>query len=255
MMGAVTAELQDLLEQLIDEACPDWDYPDCERPARETPDGEDPHFWAYHYTEVMRLRLSRALLADPELTVRLAPRVFQALLLEPALTDQLVFPLADVLGRRRLLEELTGVVEGGSAGQRVHAASAVYHLGFHRAPERRAIIRQVREAVAAGLITSRNEVEEFLSARRAAVPDRPIDRIDDLRPRFWLACLAAFVSCDDAEARRHLQTAFPLGPEHYPSDATAHTATLLSAAREIAQADPERFERLLRGSTGYGAAI
>lgn len=78
-----------------------------------------------------------------------------------------------------------------------------------------------------------------------------MDVVEDLWPRFWQACLTAFIECDDGEVRGHLQTAFPNEAGCYPPE----SAGLLEQAREIAAADPGRFQRMLDRSTGYGYRI
>ena len=94
--------------------------------------------------------------------------------------------------------------------------------------------------------------EEFRSYLARNLPPRPggMDRIEDLWPRFWQACLTAFIECD-TEARRLLQTAFPNEAACYPPE----FAGALEQARRIAAADPERFQRMLDRSTGYGYRI
>jgi hypothetical protein len=94
--------------------------------------------------------------------------------------------------------------------------------------------------------------EEFSSYLARNLTPRPggIDRIEDLWPRFWQACLTAFNECD-AEARRLLQTAFPNEAACYPPE----FAGALEQARRIAAADPERFQQMLDRSTGYGYRI
>lgn len=70
-------------------------------------------------------------------------------------------------------------------------------------------------------------------------------------PRFWQACLSAFIECDNSEVRHDLQTAFPNEAGCYPLE----FAGLLEQARQIAAADLGRFQRMLDRTTGYGYRI
>lgn len=123
---------------------------------------------------------------------------------------------------------------------------AAYWVRCWRHPQESAV---PRSAFAEGA----RSAAEFGSYRARHLPPRPagIDGVEDLWPRFWQACLTAFVECDDAEVRRHLQAAFPNEAGCYPPE----FAGMLEQARGIAAANPERFQRLIDRSTGYGDRI
>lgn len=234
-------ELQDVIDSLLGQACPDWTPPP--RVAAT----------AVHAGErrrqrigVTRSRLGKALAERPDVAARLSAMIFEAILLEHSLTDQLTAPLIAAVGRRAVLEQLTGAVSQGPCGRRANAAMAAYWVRCWRHPQEPALLRS---AFAEGA----RSAAEFWDYLARHLPPRPgrIDAIEDLWPRFWQACLTAFTECADGEARGHLQTAFPNEDRCYP----AEFAGLLGQARRIAAADPARFQRMLGRSTGYGYRI
>lgn len=234
-------ELQDVIDSLLGQVCPDWTPP-----PRVAPEEDNAGQRRYHRIEVTRLRLGRALAGQPDLTAQLSARIFEAVLLEHSVSDQLTAPLIAAVGRRAVLEQLTSAVSEGPCQRRANAAAAAYWVRCWRHPQERALLRA---AYAEGARSS----EEFLSYLARHLPPGPggIDRVEDLWPRFWQACLTAFTECDDAEARRRLQTAFPNEAACYPPEFTG----ALEQARRIAAADPGRFRRMLDRSTGYGYRI
>jgi hypothetical protein len=234
--------LEDLIDRLLVEACPQW-----KPPARVAPPGVDQVYWRFDRLEVTRLQLGQALGQQLGLAAERAEEILSAILHEPSLTSQLVHPLISAIGRRTVLERLIIVVGDGDLpwGHRVNAASAAYWVRCWEPPQRRALLRAAYGAGA----RSHAEFEDYLQRHQA--PPRLVDKVEDLWPRLWQVCLAAFVACDDAEARRDLQTAFPLDPSCYPSESNE----LLAMARHIAREDPSAFDRLLGGSTGYGWSI
>ncbi|MFI9105416.1 hypothetical protein ACIGXA_33385 [Streptomyces fildesensis] len=179
----------------------------------------DPAQRRYEQVECTRLRIGRTLARDLDLTRRLASDVLALLPLDGNLYSQLIFPLVAAVGRRRVLEHLIPAVREGDWPARANASCATYW------------------------------VRVWSPGKSSA--ERHIDHVADLWPELWRASLEAFVHCPDLDLRMQLHTAFPLGPEHYPPEA----APLLHQARSIAQDYPERFSRLLTGSTGYGVAI
>ncbi len=234
-------ELQDVIDALLGQACPDWTLP-----ARVAPMSGAVGERRHERIEVTRARLGRALSGQPGLTARLAATVFEAILLEHSLTDQLTAPLIAAVGRRVVLEQLTDAVSEGACQRRANAAMAAYWVRCWRHPQEPAVLRS---AFAEGA----RSAAEFRSYLARHLPPRPAgtDSVEDLWPRFWQACLTAFVECDDAEVRGHLQTAFPNEDGCYPPE----FAGLLEQARGIAAADPGRFQRLISRSTGYGYRI
>ena len=192
-------ELQDVIDSLLRQACPDWTPPP--RVAAATGRADQRR---HERVEVTRLRLGKALAERPDLTARLSATIFKAILLEHSLTDQLTAPLIAAVGRRAVLEQLTGAVSEGPCERRANAAGAAYWVRCWRHPQESALLRA---AFAEGARSS----AEFRSYLAGHLPPRTggIDAIEDLWPRFWQACLTAFIECDDGEVRRHLQTAFP----------------------------------------------
>jgi hypothetical protein len=234
-------ELQDVIDSLLGQACPDWTPP----PRVALPVGNAGQR-RYERVEVTRLRLGRALAGRPDLTARLSTAVLEAVLLEYSVTDQLTAPLIAAVGRRAVLEQLIGAVGEGPCQRRANAAGAAYWVRCWRHPQQSALLRS---AFAEGA----RSPEEFRSYLARHLPPRPggTDTVEDLWPSFWRACLTAFVECDDAEVRRLLQVAFPNEAGCYPPE----LAGLLERARRIAAADPGRFQRMLGGTTGYGYRI
>jgi hypothetical protein len=98
-------ELQDVIDSLLGQACPDWTPPPRVDPAEDDADQR-----RYHRIEVTRRRLGRALAGQPDLTARLSATIFEAVLLEHSVSDRLTAPLITAVGRRAVLEQLTGAV-------------------------------------------------------------------------------------------------------------------------------------------------
>jgi len=234
-------ELQDVIDSLLNQACPDWTPP-----PRVAPTADDADQLRYEGIEATRLRLGRALAGQPDLTAQLSAAIFKAILLEYSVTDQLTAPLIAAVGRRVFLDQLIDAVSEGPCQRRANAAGAAYWVRCWRHPQESALLRS---AFAEGARSS----AEFRSYLTRHLPPRPagVDTIEDLWPRFWQACLTAFIECDDAEVRGLLQTAFPNEAVCYP----AEFAGLLEQARQIAAADPGRFQRMRDRSTGYGYRI
>lgn len=234
-------ELQDVIDSLLSQACPDWTHPP---PVAPTADDADRR--RYHRIEVTRLRLGQALAEQPDLTARLSATILKAILLEYSVTDQLTAPLIAAVGRRVILGQLIDAVTEGPCERRANAAGAAYWVRCWRHPQESALLRSAYSEGAQSSAEFRSYVVRHLPPRAGE-----IDTIEDLWPRFWQACLTAFIECDNAEVRGLLQTAFPNEAGCYPTE----SAGLLEQARRIAAADPERFQRMHDRSTGYGYRI
>jgi len=106
-------ELQDVIDSLLAQACPDWTPPPRVAPAEDDADQR-----RYERIEVTRLRLGKALAEQPGLTARLSATILNAVILEYSLTDQLTGPLITAVGRRAVLEQATGAVSQGPCQKR-----------------------------------------------------------------------------------------------------------------------------------------
>ncbi|MFE0459643.1 hypothetical protein ACFW1A_10320 [Kitasatospora sp. NPDC058965] len=198
----------------------------------------------YEQLEAVRLRIGRALAADPGLAVRTADRVLPLLVLDTNLTSQLAFPLIAALGRRPVLAFLITRAGSGGSAARANACAAAYWVGVWRPNHRRdGIIAAVRQGTLAG-----DQARALLEHDAQHPCWRPEDRVDDLWPALWRAAAEAFVRCPEEQPRLRLQCAFPLEPDRYP----AADAPLLARVRAVAEAQPELYRRLLAGSSGYG---
>jgi hypothetical protein len=233
-------DLQDHIDGLLAQACPEWPPP----PRVGTEDeGSDQQ--RYERIEVTRLRLGRALAERPDVAGRLAEKIFETVLLERTATDQLIAPLITAIGRRPVLEQLIEAAGEGPCARRANAAAAAYWVRCWEHPQRRFLLRAAYDNGARSAKDLQDHLQQHLD------PPRDIGWIDDLWPRFWQVSLNTFVECTDREIRQNLQTAFPLEAGCYP----AEMAPLLAQAALLVEDDPERFERLHQRTTGYGHAI
>ena len=98
-------ELQDVIDSLLGQACPDWTPP-----PRVAPTADDADQRRYERIEVTRLRLGQALAERPALTARVSAAILNAVLLEYSVTDQLTATLIAAVGRRVVLEQLIDAV-------------------------------------------------------------------------------------------------------------------------------------------------
>ncbi|MBO2457785.1 hypothetical protein [Actinomadura violacea] len=200
-----------------------------------------PSAGVYERVEAARLRLGEAMTEQPERTAECADGIFEAVLLDSGATSQLVHPLIAAIGRRRVLLRLIRAVEEGPCGRSANAGSAAYWVRCWP-PRPKTVPAEVR---------TREDLIAYLHERAATLAARPENRVDDLWPLFWRACMAAFAACDDDDVRRVLETTFPLAPECHPPEA----AGLVAAAQAIVDASPEKYARLRDGTTGFGHAI
>ena len=111
-------ELQDVIDSLLGQVCPDWTPPPRVDPAEDDADQR-----RYHRIEVTRFRLGRALAGQPDLTVRLSATILEAVLLEHSVSGRLTVPLITAVGRRAVLEQQTGAVSEGPCQRRANAAA------------------------------------------------------------------------------------------------------------------------------------
>ncbi|MVZ99569.1 hypothetical protein F8568_004110 [Actinomadura sp. LD22] len=199
-----------------------------------------PSAGAYERVEAARLRLGEAMADQPARTAEYADEIFEAVLLDRGTTGQLVHPLIDAIGRRPVLRRLTRAVEKGPWRQSANAGSAAYWVRCWP---------PLPKSVPSGVRT-REDLAAYVREREARRA-RSENRVDDLWPPFWRACMTVFVACDDDDVRRVLETTFPLAPECHPPEA----AGLVAAVRAIVDASPEKYPRLRDGTTGYGHAI
>ncbi len=155
-------------------------------------------------------------------TVELADELLHAVVCDEdeTLNRQLVEPLVEVAGRRRVQHHLIGTVEWGGAHHKVCAVRA-----WHWAQV--TLVYDSDEARREGRPTAASRLAD--------------DRVADLRGWYRAACLAAFVQAGDDATRDWLARGFLLDEGHYLPD----KHELVSRARKIAEADPGRFLSLL----------
>ncbi|WP_202235052.1 hypothetical protein [Actinacidiphila reveromycinica] len=209
--------------------------------------GLEPARQRWELVEGNRLALSRVLRRDLHLVRRHRAELLALLPLDGNVTNQLVFPLVTALGRRPVLRYIIDAVGQGGWPQRANASKAAYWVPKGPSvPGWEELFVSVRDGV-----MSVADARAKLRRLRAQPEQTDNDAVADLWPELWLASMRAFVDCDDDGLRRRLHTAFPLAAAHYPPEA----APLREEAERIALAQPERFGRLLDGSTGYGLAI
>lgn len=166
-------ELQDVIDALLRQACPDWTPPPWVGPTAGSADQR-----RRQRIGVTRPRLGKALAERPDLTARLSATIFEAVLLEHSATDQLTAPLIAAVGRRVVLEQLIEAVSEGPCERRANAAMATYWVRCWRHPRESALLRAAFAEGARSAAEFRNYLERHL-------PPRPggIDAIKDLWPQ------------------------------------------------------------------------
>jgi hypothetical protein len=184
---------------------------------------EDEH--QHHRCEVKRFRIGEAAGADPDMT-----RQYADLLLRAAVHDQcrsgirqLIQPLVAALGHRAVQQAIITYARSGTDAEKVGATMAWYFA-------QPALRYASRDDLRLGVPTQESEAER--------------DELADLRAEYRAACLAAFLDCDDPEARRDLSLAINLDASVYPE----HLQARHEQAKRIVMADPERYRVLLRRS-------
>jgi hypothetical protein len=218
----VSQDVQDLLDGLIRELCPEWS---CVLPAPLEGSQERYGF----LIAAKRMQVARVLQRQPERAATLAGLVLAAIVVDedPSSNRQLVEPLVAAIGRRAVLASLLSYVELGSPAQRAGATRGWYWAQ-----------PTVVYATSADLDAGRPTVASQVEAEEVA----------DLRRAFRIACLTAFLGTAEVEVRAALAMWFTLGPEDYPLEMAAQ----VDQARRIAARDPQRYQRLLANTTEPG---
>lgn len=176
----------------------------------------------HHRCEVKRFRIGEAAHENPDTTRRHADLLIRAAMHDQCRSGirQLVQPLVEALGYRPVQEAIIEYARTGTETEKVGATMAWY---FARPPLRYAS----REAFDRGEPTAESKAAQGALA--------------DLHERYRAACLAAFLACEDPDARQDLSLGFTLDPAAYPDD----LQPALQRARQIITADPERYRRIL----------
>ncbi|MEV4411418.1 hypothetical protein [Catellatospora sp. NPDC049609] len=213
--GALHAGFEERLDELLAKFLPRWQDPS--RPL-------DPDEAA---VSARRRRDKRALLAaqlreQRARAVELAEPLLHAVVHDEdeSLNRQLVEPLVEVVGRRRVQTHLIQTVAWGHPHLKVCAVRA-WHWS------------QVT------LVYDSDEA--LLDGRPTAASRLADDRVADLRGWYRAACLEAFVTTEHAPTRDWLARGFLLDEGHYLPD----QHHLVIQARAIAEADPGRYLALL----------
>jgi hypothetical protein len=215
--GDLTERFEQRLDSLLSQLCPDRVAP--------TPTGKyasNPEFVAYERLNSKRMRVAVALREQPDAAPAVADRVLDAIVHDEdvSFNRHLIEPMVATVGRRAVQEHLIRAVKTGSPLQRVCAVRAWYW----------------------SQVTLVYGSSEALRTRRPTAASRAQDDdVADLRGRYRVACLDAFVDCDDVATREWLGRGFLLDSSFYPP--TLHDT--VSRARVIAEADPGRFKDLL----------
>lgn len=226
--GGLHTEFEARLDELLGRFLPRRQPP----PQPVTPGGD------------LRLRAARRLLDKRALlaaqlreqrarAVELADELLHAVVCDEdeALNRQLVEPLVELAGRRRVQHHLIRTVEWGGAHRKVCAVRAWHWSQV-------TLVYASDEALREGRPTAASRLED--------------DRVADLRGWYRAACLEAFVQAGDGPTRDWLARGFLLDESHYLPD----QHELVSRARKIAEADPGRFLSLLtRTEDGTSLAV
>jgi hypothetical protein len=200
-----------LLDELLPIFCPGWEMP-------QIMVGEHQH----HRCEVKRFRIGEAAHENPDTTRRHADLLIRAAMHDQCRSGirQLVQPLVETLGYRPTQEAIIGYVRTGNEAEKVGATMAWY---WARPPLHYAS----REAFDRGEPTAESKAAQGALA--------------DLREQYRAACLAAFLACEDPDARQDLSLGFTLDPAAYSDDLQG----ALEQAKGIITANPERYHRIL----------
>lgn len=218
-----TGPFERRLDALLARLCPDWAPP-------TLPDeyAGNQRFVAYKRLNAKRMQVAGRLRERPDIALAVADQVLDAIAHDEdvSFNRQLIEPMLATIGRRAVQQHLITVVETGSPLQQVCAVRAWYWsqavLGY--------------------------DSSEALRTRRPTSESQAQDNeVVDLRERYRMACLTAFVDCDDLPTQEWLARGFLLDVSFYPP--SLHDIVI--RARTIAEADPVRFKDLLaRNSDG-----
>ncbi|MFC7246169.1 hypothetical protein ACFQO7_27155 [Catellatospora aurea] len=215
--GDLHREFEQRLDDLLAESCPSWRPQELPEPYRSNEAFRD-----YERRNAKRMQVGEQLKDRPELAAALADRVLETITCDEdvSFNKQLIHPLMDAVGRRRVQRHLISTVETGPVAKKVCATYAWYWSQVSLVYRSTDDLRQARPT----------------TASRAADDD-----VADLRGQYRAACLAAFVGCDEVPIREILARWFILKDEFYPPNLLA----LVARARSIAESDPLRFKDLL----------
>jgi hypothetical protein len=215
--GDLAEEFEERLDDLLAVLCPDWEAPEL---PEQSP--SDLIFIAYERLNAKRMKLGDQLSARPEVGAALGGRVLEAIACDEdvSFNKQLVHPMLAALGRRAVQHHLISVVETGPEHKKVCAVRAWYWSQV-------SLVYTSDEAFQARRPTQRSHAAD--------------DEVADLRVLYRIACLNAFVTCRQPSTQEWLANGFILKDEYYPADLHG----VLAQARTIAEADPDRYKKLI----------
>ncbi|MEV4826110.1 hypothetical protein [Micromonospora sp. NPDC049274] len=217
----MSEDVQDLLDGLIQQLCPDWS---CEFPGPLAPDHE-----RFELIAAKRMQVARVLRRRPDRAAALSEQVLATIVADEdsSCNRQLVAPLVTAIGRSAVLAGLLSYARSGSPAQQAGAARGWYW------------------AQPTLVYPTRADLD---NRRPTAASQAEWDEMADLCRAFRIACLTAFLATDDVRARADLAMRFTLNPEDYPPELAAE----VDEARSIAAGDPQRYRRLLTDTTEAG---
>jgi hypothetical protein len=222
--GDLNPEFEQRLDAILAEVSPGW-----------IPEGglldrfrDDENLYEYCRRNAKRQHLGNVLKARPDVAADRAEAVLAAVVCDEdvSFNKQLLLPVMAATGRRHVQSSLIAVVENGPPHKKVCAAHAWYW-----------------SQVSLKYLT----LDDYDLGRQTPESRAAGEDVADLRARWRNACLAAFVACDHTLTRERLDQGFLLVEDFYPPD----LHHLVRAARAVAEADPERYHRLL-DATGDG---
>jgi hypothetical protein len=154
-----------------------------------------------------RAEVSRALQAEPQLIGPLVEQLMDAVLhdINPSFNRLLIEPLLQAAPACATLRQLTDVIETGSRRQRICAANAVFWVWT------------------------------------LGVRTRDRHEFADITDRLQEICLRVFVTADDLDVRRAVDSWLSLDVTRYP----ARLHGLVRQAEQIARTEPTAFSALL----------
>jgi hypothetical protein len=225
--GDLYPEFERRLDEILAEVSPGW-----------IPEGElldrfrdDERLYEYCLRDAKRQHLGDVLKARRDVAAERAEAVLAAVVCDEdvSFNKQLLLPVMAATGRRHVQTFLIAAVENEPPHKKVCAAHAWYwsQVSLH--------------------YLTFDDYDRGCPTSESRAAD---EEVADLRARYRNACLAAFVACDHAPTRERLDGGFQLVEDLYPPD----LHHLVRAARAVADADPERYHRLL-DATGDGPGM